>query len=80
MTDGRVGKMPDDVGAAPDLFVEAFLRVVGPDLAPVGFGEPGEGQDLGGRGVEVLGGVGEADIVELVDDAAMLGPHLVADG
>ena len=34
-----VGEDPDDVGAAADLPVQPFLRVVGPDLAPDGFGE-----------------------------------------
>ena len=28
------GKDPDDVGAAADLAVHAFLRVIGPDLPP----------------------------------------------
>ena len=33
------GEDPDDVGAAADLAVEPFLRVVRPDLAPELFGE-----------------------------------------
>ena len=48
------GEDPDDVGSAPDFFVEAFLGVVGPDLFPVGFREPSERQDLGGCLVEML--------------------------
>ena len=36
---GPVGKDADDVGAAADLAVQPFLGVVGPDLAPDGFGE-----------------------------------------
>ena len=32
---GWVGEHPDDVGAAFDLFVDAFQRVGGPDLPPV---------------------------------------------
>ena len=43
-----------DVGAASDLFVQSFLGVVGPDLPPVGLGEPGEDQDLCCGTVEVL--------------------------
>lgn len=43
-----------DVGAAPDFFVEPFLGVVGPDLAPVRLGEPGEGEYLGAGLVEVI--------------------------
>ncbi len=74
------GEDPDDVGAAPDLLVEPLLGVVGPDLGLVGFWEPGEGQDLGSGQVEVLGGGVEADLVEMVDDAAMLGPYLVGVG
>ena len=31
---GAVGEDPDDVAAAADLAVEAFVGVVGPDLAP----------------------------------------------
>ena len=41
------GKDPDDVSAAADLAVEAFLRIVGPDLPPDRLGEGGEGQDVG---------------------------------
>jgi len=66
--------MPHDVGASADLFVEAFLRVVGADLGPVLDGEGAEGQD-------VVGGVqqGDSDIVEaglgqLVDDVTELFP------
>jgi hypothetical protein len=36
-----VGEDADDVGAAADLLVEAFLRVVRPDLAPDLLGERG---------------------------------------
>jgi hypothetical protein len=34
------GEDAHDVGAASDLFVKTFLGVVGPDLAPVGLGNP----------------------------------------
>jgi hypothetical protein len=45
-TDHRVAvaEDADDVGAAADLFVQALLRVVGPDLAPVRLREAGERQ------------------------------------
>jgi hypothetical protein len=39
-----VGEDAHDVGAASEFFVEVFLGVVGPDLAPVLFGERCEGQ------------------------------------
>jgi hypothetical protein len=48
---GPVGKDADDVGAAADLAVQSFLGVVGPDLAPDGFGEAGECQDVGPGGI-----------------------------
>jgi hypothetical protein len=49
------GEDPDDVGAAADLPVESFLRVVGPDLPPDGLGEGGEGQDVGAGSIQVRG-------------------------
>jgi len=33
------GEDADNVGAPADLFVQPFLRVVGPDLTPMRFGE-----------------------------------------
>ena len=54
-----VGEDADDVGAAPDLFVESFLGVVRPDLAPDLFGKRGERQQVGAGGVEVLGDLGQ---------------------
>lgn len=42
----RVGEDLDDIGAALDLLVESFDRVVRPDLLPMGFGERGERQDV----------------------------------
>src|SRR5579883_3494391 len=45
--DGRaVGEDADDVGAPADLLVEALLRVVAPDLAPMLAGEGGEGEEI----------------------------------
>jgi hypothetical protein len=32
--EGAAGEDADDVGAAADFFVESFLGVIGPDLAP----------------------------------------------
>ena len=43
---GAVGKDADHVGAAADLLVEPFLRVVRPDLPPDLAGERGERQDV----------------------------------
>ena len=74
------GEDPHDVGAVSDLFVQSFLGVVGPDLPPVGLGEPGEDQDLGAGLIEVVCGVAETDLVEVVCDAAVLGPYLVGVG
>ena len=62
-----VGEDPDDVGAAADLPVEPFGGVVRPDLAPVLLGEPGERQDVGARGVEVL-----SDLRQLLGDGRRL--------
>ena len=51
----RSGKIADDVGATADLFIEPFLGVVRPNLAPDLFGERGERQQLGAGTIEVLG-------------------------
>ncbi|ODO45048.1 hypothetical protein A5M97_12980 [Streptococcus pneumoniae] len=56
---GAVGEDAHDVGSASYLSVEAFLGVVGPDLAPDLLGEGGERQQVGAGGVEVLGHRGE---------------------
>ena len=47
ITAGTVGVDAGDVGAPADLLVQALLWVDGPDLAPVGDREGGEGQDVG---------------------------------
>ena len=52
------GEDADDVAATADLPVQSFLGVVGPDLFPVFFGEPGERQQVGRSLVQVLGGFG----------------------
>jgi hypothetical protein len=49
---GAVGEDPDDVGAAADLLVQPFLRVVAADLGPVLDREGAEGE-------QVVLGVGE---------------------
>ena len=81
---GPVGEDPDDVGAAADLLVQPFLRVVRPDLAPDLVREAGEREQVLAGVVEVLGGVGELR-GDGVDDPAELVAHrggvgLVEDG
>ena len=72
-----VGEDADHVGAALDLAVEAFERVVGPDLAPV-LGREGEvGEHVRLRLVQQGGQAGEA-IAEAVGDAPPLLPRLAA--
>jgi hypothetical protein len=56
---GAVGEDADDVGAAADLAVEAFVGVVGPDLAPDGLGERGEREQVRAGGLEVVGDLGQ---------------------
>ena len=58
ITEPRGGEDADDVAATADLPVQSFLGVVGPDLFPVFFGEPGERQQVGRSLVQVLGGFG----------------------
>jgi hypothetical protein len=48
----------DDVGAAADFFVEPFLGVVGPDLAPDLFGERGECQQVRAGVLQMIGDLG----------------------
>lgn len=74
MIDGRVGKIPATLVRRRNILVEPFLRVVGPDLVPVCFRESGERQDRSSRPAEALRSVDEPHVVEMVDDAAMLGP------
>jgi hypothetical protein len=51
---GAVGEDPDDVGAAADFLVEAFLWVVRPDLAPDLVRERGEREEIVAGLVEVV--------------------------
>ncbi len=44
-------------------------------MTPVGFGEPGERQNVVCGLVEVVGCVEETDLVEMVDDTTMLSLH-----
>ena len=62
----------DAVGAAADLPVEALVRVVGPDLLPEPFGEPGEREDVSSRVVEVVVRVREL-AVDVVQQPVELG-------
>src|SRR5262245_12264093 len=57
---GPVGEDADDVGAAADFLVQAFLWVVGPDLAPDLAWERSEREQLLAGVVEMIGGVGKA--------------------
>jgi hypothetical protein len=66
-----VGEDTDDVGAAPDFFVEPFLGVVRPDLAPDLFGKRGEGQQVCSGGVEVIGDLRKL-VGQCVDDPILL--------
>jgi hypothetical protein len=52
------GEDADDVGAAADFLVQAFLGVVGPDLLPDFAGEGGEGEEIFAGGFEVPGALG----------------------
>ncbi len=56
---GAAGEDPHDVGAAADLAVQPFLRVVRPDLAPELLGEAGEGEHVGAGGVQVRSDIGQ---------------------
>lgn len=69
-----VGEDADGVRAAADLPVEALVGVVGPDLLPESFGEPGEREDVGPGGVEVLVCFGEFP-VDVVQQPVELGVH-----
>ena len=69
----------DDVGAPADLEIEAFLRVVGANLAPVLLREGGEGEDLVCGVGQHAGSVREARL-ELCDDTRMLRPDLLRRG
>lgn len=51
---GAVGEDADDVGAAADLLVQAFLRVVRPDL----LGKRGERQQVRAGLFELVGDLG----------------------
>ena len=76
---GPVGKDTHHIGAAPDLAVEALLRVVGPYLAPHGLGKGSKGQDVFRRIGQKLRGLGET-LLQLLHHPAMLGPDLVGAG
>jgi hypothetical protein len=69
----------DDVGAAADFAVEAFDRVVAPDLPPERGAEGGEGEQVGAGLLEQLRGGREA-LVELGEHALVLLVGLVLVG
>ena len=74
-----VGEDPDDVGAAADLPVQPFLRVVRPDLAPDLLGEAGEREHVGAGAVEIVGDRGEL-VGQGVQDPVVLSVHGVGVG
>src|SRR5690606_3846438 len=77
MTDARVGEIPT---TSVRRRISRFSRSWGlldQIWTPVLFGKTGERQQVGSGLVEVGGGVGEAGCLELVDDAAVLGPHRI---
>ena len=57
---GAIGEDADDVGTAPDFFVEAFLGIVGPDLLPYLCREGGKSQDIVSGLLEERGCIWEA--------------------
>jgi hypothetical protein len=71
--------MPTTSVRRRSFLVQSFLRVVRPDLLPVLFGEPGEGEHVRSRLGEQLGGGSEV-FGELFNDAFVLGPHRVVVG
>ena len=68
-----MGKMPTTL-VRRLFFVEPFLGVVGPDLAPTRLGKTGEVEYLGAGLVEVIGRSVHTEIGEVVDHTAVLGP------
>jgi len=68
---GVVGKDPDDVGASLEFAVQAFDRVVGPDLGPVRGRERGVGEQVGLHLLEPVGDGGRVG-AELIDDCTQL--------
>ena len=73
------GKMPDDVGASFQFPVQAFDRVVRPDLGPVRWREPGVGEQVGFHAREAAGDAGCGGL-ELIDDGSQLGDGGVVVG
>jgi hypothetical protein len=69
-----VGEDPDDIGAAPDFFVEPLLGVVGLDLAPDLFGERRERQQVRASFFEMISDLGQL-VGQRVDDPVILGAN-----
>ena len=67
-----VGEEPDDVGASLQFAVQAFNRVVRPDLGPVRGREPGLGEQVRFHGFEALGDTWRVG-AQLFDNSAQLG-------
>ena len=78
-TAARVQEDAHHVSPASDPLVEALLRVVRPDLLPVGHGEGGEGQDIRAHVGQQFGGLREA-FVEHTHHAHMLCVDLFPSG
>lgn len=74
-----VGEDADDVGAAPDLWVEPLVGVVRPDLSLHLFREGCEGEDVGSGGLEMIGD-GRELACQCIDDSIELGLHRVGVG
>ena len=79
----RTGKEAQHVSPALGLLVEALLRVVRPDLLPVGQGEGGEGEDIRAHFGQQFGGLEEAFIEHANHGAVfrvyLLGRRLLID-
>lgn len=69
----------DNIGAAANLAVESFGRVVGPDLLPDLFREHGEREDLFWRGLEVGVRAGQV-VLERVQDPVEPSVHRLRVG
>ena len=76
---GPVGEDPDDIGAAPDLPVQPFLGIVGPDLPPRCFRERGERQNVDPGLIKTVGEVWQL-VGQGVKDAVELPVHRVGVG
>ncbi len=74
-----VGEDPDDIGAAADLPVEAFLGVIGPDLTPGLLRKYGEREHVGPGGLQMVRDPGQL-LLQRVQDPIELGVHGIRIG